>query len=186
MITRKVITSALLFILSFNWLGYDIVFSFMNRHLQDVARTNIDLGRYNPTTLREIRVDLGLPYPTDWNEFEKISGTVTVNGVVYEFVERKYEKGQMVYRCLPNIRSTELQETRNAWMARSVDTEPSDHSGSIPVNISLFKKLNIESTVEAISSALALMPDLHRPQPSDLAAVLLDGHPDSDPNPPEA
>ena len=186
MITRKVITSALLFILSFNWLGYDLVFSFMNRHLQDVARQNIDLGRYDATKLKEIRVDLGLPYPTDWNEFEKVNGTVTVNGVVYEFVERKYEKGQMVYRVLPNVKSTGLQQTRNAWMARSVDNEPADDAASLPLNISHFKKLNIESTVEAWASSLALMPDLHRPCPSTLRAVLLDGHPDSDPNPPEA
>lgn len=173
-------------ILSFNWLGYDLVFSFMNRHLRDDARTNIDLGRYDATKLKEIRVDLGLPYPTDWNEFEKVNGTVTVDGVVYEFVERKYEQGQMVYRCLPNLKGTELQQTRNAWLARSVDAESSDHSGSIPVNISLFKKLNIESTVDDINASLEWMSVLQPPFYSNQLAVLLDGHTDSDPNPPEA
>jgi len=186
LIARKVITGILLFILSFNWLGYDLVLSVIDSNLRTGARAAIERGDYNASTLREIRVDLGLPYPTDWSDFEQVNGTVTVDGIVYEFVERKYEQGQMVYRVLPNFKSTEVQKARAEVLAMSLDREQDDPSGTLPGQISLFKKLNIETTVNVLDGSPALMADIHQPMLRPSVAYPLDGHVNTSSRPPEA
>jgi hypothetical protein len=186
LIARKVITGFLLFVLSFNWLGYDVVLSLIDSKLRTHARTAIDRGDYDASTLREIRVDLGLPYPTDWTGFEQISGTVTVDGIVYEFVERKYEQGQMVYRVLPNYKSTEVQQARKEVLAMSLDQHQDDPSESLPLNISLFKKLNIETTVSFSQETRVSIASRHHTPLCHPADLTLDGHVNPSAKPPEA
>lgn len=186
MIARKVITGFLLFVLSFNWLGYDFLLSLIESNLRTGARAAIERGDYNASTLREIRVDLGLPYPTDWSDFEQVNGTVTVDGIVYEFVERKYEQGQMVYRVLPNYKSTEVQKARAEVLAMSLDRDQDEHAGNLPGQISLFKKLNIETTVSFTQETWASIASSHQSLLCHPADLTLDGHVNPSAKPPEA
>ena len=138
-------------ILVFNWLGYDLVVSVMNLRINHIAEANIEKGNYDQSQLIEIKVDLQLPYSIDWTDFEKVNGTVSYHGMVFNFVERKYENGQMIYRCLPNHRGTELQHARDYFYSLVYDMENQEKKNdSAPQHSTSVKKLNIESTVNDI------------------------------------
>jgi len=143
---RKLISVLLLVVLAFNWLGYDLVVALMNQSIHRSAEAKIENGNFDRDELIEIKVDLELPYATDWASFEKINGTVSYQGMVYNFVERKYENGHMTYRCLPNQRGTELQNARDYFYSLAYDMEKQDKKESAPKQQSS-KKLNIEITL---------------------------------------
>lgn len=146
---RKVLSGLLLVILAFNWLGYDLVVALLNENIKYTTQVKIDKKEFDPQQLIEIKVDLELPYSTDWSSFEKASGTVTFQGVVYNFIEKKYKSGQMVYRCLPNKRVTELQNARDYFYSLAYDMEKDQQKESAPSQISS-KKLSIESTFKEL------------------------------------
>lgn len=138
---------ALLFlsVLAMNWLGYDLIVGLIQSKENKQFYSKIEAGEYDTQQLYEIKVDLQLPYATDWAEFEKIRGTVVVDGVVYNFVERKYENGFMIYKCLPNHRGTELQNARDYFQTLVYDMEKQEKKNPAPKPAPV-KKLNIEST----------------------------------------
>jgi len=143
---RKLIAILFLAVLAINWLGYDLIVGIIQSKADKTFYSKIEAGDYQKDHLYEIKVDLQLPYATDWAEFEKIRGTIVVDGIVYNFVERKYENGFMIYKCLPNHRGTELQNARDYFQSLVYDMEKQDKKENTPKPASI-KKLNIETTV---------------------------------------
>lgn len=148
---RKLIAILFLAVLAINWLGYDLIVSIIQSKDNKSFYSKIEAGDYKRDNLYEIKVDLQLPYATDWAEFEKIRGTIVVDGVVYNFVERKYENGFMIYKCLPNHRGTELQNARDYFQSLVYDMEKQDKKEDAPKPAAA-KKLNIETTVLALQT----------------------------------
>ncbi|MEY4627938.1 MAG: hypothetical protein RLZZ595_264 [Bacteroidota bacterium] len=148
---RKLIAILFLAVLAINWLGYDLIVSIIQSKENKSFYSKIEAGDFKRDNLYEIKVDLQLPYTTDWAEFEKIRGTIVVDGVVYNFVERKYENGFMIYKCLPNHRGTELQNARDYFQSLVYDMEKQDKKEDAPKPAAA-KKLNIETIVLALQS----------------------------------
>lgn len=166
-LVKRLVPILLIAILAFNWLGYDFVVAFMNARSNQLAETKIEEGNFDTQQLIEIKVDLALPYSTDWTDFEKIKGTISYQGVVYNFVERKYENGQMIYRCLPNHRGTELQNARDYFYTLAYDLEKQESKkDSAPKQVSV-KKVNIDITFEALHPFKSLTSE---------ASVLFNAH----------
>lgn len=164
---RKVLSTILLLVLAFNWLGYEFVASLLIANQRADMQRDIDSRRYDESRLVEIRVDLGLPYATDWKAFESVEGIVTYRGIVYNFVERKYENGQMVYRCLPNGRGTELQNAREYFQSLVFDLDSPEGREQAPKPMPSLKKPSLETTVMERVHALARLQGslFHIPQP---------------------
>lgn len=182
---RKVVSFFLLLIIAFNWLGYDLVISILNARANRAAERTIEKGSFDPQQLVEFKLDLQLPYATDWPAFEKVKGTVSIAGVMYNFVERKYEKGYMIYRCLPNHRGTELQSARDYFYSLVYDMEKDGKKEPVPSTTS-FKKINIETRVvekfvlDGLFTSSLKWNAAHRPVPP------LAGYGNTPSQPPEA
>lgn len=182
---RQAASIALFLILAFNWLGYDVVVAVLNAKARHTAQRAIDQRRYDPTQLIEIKVPLDLPYSTDWSSFEQVKGVISFEGVLYNFVERKYENGQMTYRCLPNQRGTEIQNARDYFYSLVYDLDKQEKGDSAPKQHAS-KKLNIETTVEpiGIDADLSIQPTIERGRL--LSKYMMDGHANLPLQPPEA
>lgn len=72
----------------------------------------IDNKEYDVSALIEVRAPVNLPYQTDWKEFERVSGEITINGMHYKYVERKLEAGEMIYKCIPDENKARLVNAR--------------------------------------------------------------------------
>lgn len=182
---RKIIATIFLAILAMNWLGYDLIVAAIQNNANKVFYSKIETGDFNALNLYEIKVDLQLPYATDWAEFEKIRGTIVVDGVVYNFIERKYENGFMIYKCLPNHRGTELQNARDYFQSLVYDMEKQDKKQDAPKPAAT-KKLNIETTVLAFHTYEFQSKYHLTPVTSFVSAEKLDGFGSIPSQPPEA
>jgi hypothetical protein len=152
---RGIIAFCLIMLLAINWYGYDVILHILSKNAGKTIAADFEQGNYRQEELLEIKVDLELPYSTDWESFEKISGTISVEGVVYNFVERKLENGHMVYHCLPNYKSTSIQNARDYFHTLVYNLEKQESKKSVPT-APAFKKLQIETTVHDTKQWVAL------------------------------
>lgn len=182
---RRLISIVLLLILAINWLGLDLVFTLLNTKANRQLESRIESGNYDANQLIELKVDLQLPYATDWARFEQTKGTIVIEGIVYNFVERKYENGQMIYRCIPNHKGTQLQSAREYFHNLAYAMEKQDKKQPAPKPAAA-KKLSIETTVTEKwewSHDLSLSAPLHTPV---LPHTKMDGFGTIPSQPPEA
>jgi hypothetical protein len=105
----------LITLLLFNLCGYRMVADWLQTCAEQRLETNIDQGSYNINQVIELSVVTNLPYTNDWKDWERCSGTIEVNGLHYQYVERKMEKGNMRYRCLPNAEKQNLMAARDEF-----------------------------------------------------------------------
>lgn len=63
---------------------------------------NLDNNHYNKAGLTEIKIALHLPYIHNNNNFERCNGTVEINGITYNYVERKVDNDTLILHCIPN------------------------------------------------------------------------------------
>jgi hypothetical protein len=84
----------------------------MQRQAYEQMVSRIDRAEYNEDDLIEISAPLNLPYYTDWQDFERRDGQVTINGVVYNYVARKYTNNVMVYKCIRNEKQQHINDVK--------------------------------------------------------------------------
>jgi hypothetical protein len=65
---------------------------------------------------------------------------VVVDGIHYKYVERKYEQGRMIYKCIPNSDKARLQNARDAFFQLAYDMQRSSDSKQPVNNAPAFKK----------------------------------------------
>lgn len=105
----------LISILSFNWYGYDLLVKILENQYDEQLETALDNRDYDPSQLIELDAKVILPYVADWKDFERVDGEVMIDGIYYKFVERKYENGRIIYRCIPNKNKIKLHHARSTF-----------------------------------------------------------------------
>ena len=112
---KKIAAITLLLLLLFNWFGYRTVADWLQARAESKLQAVIEEGNYNPVQLVEFSVVTNLPYTNDWLDWERCNGTIEVNGYHYQYVERKLEKGKMLYHCLPNSEKQSVVAARDEF-----------------------------------------------------------------------
>ena len=125
-------------LLLFNICGYRIVADWLQARAEDHLQAVIDDRKFNSENLVELSVVTNLPYTNDWLEWEHINGTIEINGNHYQYVERKLEKGKMLYRCLPNNEKQTVVAARDEFFQLvnnfNQQTDQKSTSKSIVIN----------------------------------------------------
>jgi hypothetical protein len=95
----------------------------------------LDNKEYDATALIEVRAPVSLPYQTDWKEFERVSGEISINGMHYKYVERKLEGGEMIYKCIPDEGKARLLNARENFfkLVNDLQNQQEQNSGKQPV-----------------------------------------------------
>lgn len=97
---------------------------------------HVEQERYNPTDLITLTVPLSLPYQVDWDRWEQVRGEIEIDGITYQYVQRKVQGGQMVLQCLPNHQQAKIESARDRFfeLANSFnDDEPAGKNGHPPL-----------------------------------------------------
>ena len=68
---RSIISFCLIMLLAINWYGYDLMLHILSHQSNKSLAANFEKGNYRQEELLEIKVNLDLPYSTDWENFEK-------------------------------------------------------------------------------------------------------------------
>ncbi len=117
----------------------------MNNKAEKELQAKLDRLDYDDAQLIEMRVPLNLPYHNDWTEFERYNGSIEINGVHYNYVKRKVEKGELVLLCLPNEEKQLLQSARDQFFKLVNDlNQPNSNKKSAPSSAGAQKALFAE------------------------------------------
>ncbi len=131
----KCLTVALLIcVLSFNWYGYDILVKILETHYDEQLEIALDNKNYDASQIIELDSKIVLPYVADMSSFERVDGEVIIDGVHYKFVERKYENGRVIYRCIPNTEKIKLYSARSAFYQLMNEIQETSNQTKHPAN----------------------------------------------------
>ena len=137
---KRAASIGIIAILLFNLGGYRILAGFLQTKAEQTLETKIDEGNYDNQQVIELSVVTNLPYTNDWKEWERCSGTIEVNGLHYQYIERKLEKGSMHYRCLPNAEKMNVVTARDEFfqLVNSFNQQPEGKKSSPTIVINNF------------------------------------------------
>lgn len=114
-----------LFILVFNFVGYRMVIAYMQNGDSAALQTKLDRQEYSDAELLSIKTKLNLPYYTPSQEFQRSYGSVTIDGIVYEYVKQRVYNDTLELLCLPNAAQTKLQNVKLELTKSSADGQAS-------------------------------------------------------------
>lgn len=97
----------------------------MEKCHETAMEQKVDRKDYSDDELLSIKTKLNLPYYSSSPEFERTYGSVTVDGVVYEYVKKRVYKDTLELLCLPNNAKTALQDVKNNLAKTSAEGQAS-------------------------------------------------------------
>lgn len=120
-------TASILFLLIvlFNFYGYRMVIDCLQSNSDVSMQKQVDKNNYSNSELISIKTTLNLPYYSSSANYERAYGSVTINGVSYEYVKRRVYKDTMELLCLPNAAKTNLQAAKNEITKSLADAQAS-------------------------------------------------------------
>jgi len=124
-------TTAILFLtlFLFNLIGYKCYFYYLQQKEQSSFEAILDKEDYNEKDLITFKVPLSMPYQVSWKEFERVDGEVTIDGIIYKYVKRKIEDGQLILLCLPYYKKMTLAKASTEFGSHSNDIAPFGKKG---------------------------------------------------------
>ena len=102
-----------------------MVIDFMLVNKSAAVQDKVDSDSYRDDELISIKTPLTLPYYTSSETFEKIYGSVEVDGIVYQYVKRRVYQGTLELLCLPDHSKQQMQSVKNEILKLTIDGTPS-------------------------------------------------------------
>lgn len=100
--------------------------NWIQHHADIQLEARLDENDYKDSLLIELKVPLDLPYQTDWKDFERFDGEVTVDGQHYKYVKRKVQDGMLVVKCIPNEGKHRIESARDQFFQLANDLQNTD------------------------------------------------------------
>ena len=154
---KKIAAILLLLLLSFNWIGYRLVMSWMQQRADSKLESRLDTNDYNESSLIELKIAIDLPYQTDWKDFERFDGEVTVDGQHYKYVKRKVQDGMLVLKCIPNESKHRIESAREQFFQLANDLQNTNGSKKTDSSKLPLVKNNITECEEFAHYSVATM-----------------------------
>lgn len=161
----------MLLILAFNFCGYRLVISLLQKRVDVKLEAKIDNSDYNEAQLIEIRVSLNMPYQERYTDFERHYGEINIDGKLYTYVKRKIEGNVLVLKCIANESKQQLKQTAND-LAKSNTGQEQDNNGKKQTNT--LKSFSADFDDKNHFCSLSLNDILQRGNFSHYAAPLKD------------
>ena len=185
MLLRIIASIFFLTILLFNWFGYRVVMNLVQQKADTHFEQKIDNKQYDANALIEVRAPVSLPYQTDWKEFERVSGEITINGMHYKYVERKLEGGEMIYKCIPDESKARLVNARENFfkLVNDLHNQQEQKSGKQPAPS--YKSFSFDYCDQLSHWMLSELDNLQQPFNHTFSATPLSAHTIKAEQPPE-
>lgn len=109
----KRFTAILFFlVLLFNLYGYQLVIAYLQQRHDVKLTAQLDQEQYADEDLISIKTALSLPYYNQSMDFERVDGSVKIDGVEYQYVKRRIVNDSLELLCLPNTVKQKLQTAK--------------------------------------------------------------------------
>ena len=128
-------------LLLFNIAGYRLLFNWAEHRATTALIAAVDGEQYDASELITITVPLSLPYQMDWTDWEQVRGEIELDGVTYQYVQRKVVDGQIHLQCLPNKQQSKIESARDRFfeLANSFQADGTGKKGAAGSTIKFSK-----------------------------------------------
>lgn len=142
---KKLVAILLVGILLFNGFGYRIVSNYFDHKAQAHLAALIEQNNYDASALVSIKTPIHLPYYSNDPRFEKVEGEMEIDGIVYQYVERRVYNDSVEIRVLPNQDRKHIKNAKESFDQLAADFEQKlTDKKSVPVNKSSVKLLSFD------------------------------------------
>jgi hypothetical protein len=132
----------LLAVLLFNLYGYQLVISYLQQQHDVKLTAQLDKDEYRNEDLISIKTPLSMPYYNRSLDFERVDGSIQIDGVEYRYVKRRIVNDSLELLCLPNTTKQKLQTAKSDFFKISNDLQQPENGNKKAANI--IKALQLE------------------------------------------
>ena len=94
---------------------------YLQKANETTLAVQLDMGQYNETELISIKTPLNLPYYTNSENYERVYGSIEIEGVGYEYVKRRIYNDSLELLCLPDKVHQKLESAKVDFFKMSSD-----------------------------------------------------------------
>lgn len=99
----------------------------MQQQQEALLTARLDSEQYSDADLVSIKTPLQLPYYTASTEYERVHGSIDIDGVTYEYVKRRVHNDTLELLCLPNRDRMHLESAETEFFKQSLQGTASGH-----------------------------------------------------------
>lgn len=118
---KKWVAFILLGVLLFNWGGYHLLYEVLTNWSEQQFQLTIDRHQIDEKEGLHIKLPVSLPYGTSSEAYERVEGSIELEGVTYSYVKRRFYQDTLELVCLPNIQTTQIKNARDAFASLAND-----------------------------------------------------------------
>ena len=107
----------------FNGFGYRIVANYFDQKAAEQFVAIIDENDYNVADLVTIKTPVNLPYYANNAKFERVDGEMVINGMVYQYVQRRVYNDSIEIKVLANQDRLHIKNAREDFYKLAQDLQ---------------------------------------------------------------
>jgi len=121
---KRLAAISFLLILAFNWLGYRYVFDYLEKKHDRTLESKLDTEDYDESQLISVKTVFPVPYFVSTNTFERWSGEIEIDGILYKYVKRRFFSDSVELLCIPNSGAEQLKSAKHDYFRIANDLTP--------------------------------------------------------------
>lgn len=118
---KKIAAILFLLVVLFNTYGYRPLISYLQTQEDAALVLQLDKQDYNEDELLILKVPVNLPYYTNSQHYERVDGSVNIEGKEYNYVKRRIYNDSIEYACIPNQAKQTLNSARDEFLKLCTD-----------------------------------------------------------------
>ncbi len=125
-------TAAILFlcVFVFNLYGYRLLINYVQTGKETALVTQLDNDVYTEEELVTIKTPIALPYYTNTVAYDRVDGTIEIDGTEYKYVKRRIYNDSLELLCIPNTAKKEAETARQNFFKLTNEGTPADSNNS--------------------------------------------------------
>jgi hypothetical protein len=96
-------------------MGYSLLFKYLMYRSDQQLTIKADHNQFNQSDVMLVKIPMHLPYYSNSVNYERCDGEVEVNGVHYNYIQRKIDNDTVYLVCQLNQTKTRLYKEKNAY-----------------------------------------------------------------------
>lgn len=106
---KKALSIFLLAVALFNLGGYGLFMACLEKRADEKMAAQLDANRFDQSRLISIKAPVvNLPYYTNSAQWNRVDGSITIAGVVYNYVKLRIYNDSLELLCIPNADAARL------------------------------------------------------------------------------
>ncbi|MXV53187.1 hypothetical protein GS399_19650 [Pedobacter sp. HMF7647] len=118
---KKLVAISLLVIFLFNIIGYKIFFYYLKVEADKSMEVAIEKITNQDKRLIQIKIPIGLPYQTNWKNFERVDGEVSFKGKTYRYVKQRVYNDTLILLCIDYHEKSKIEKSSSDYFKKVND-----------------------------------------------------------------